>query len=584
MTQGDFLQHFIQNAPRLMWFLGAGTSRTAGMPTATDIIWDLKRKYYCRQENQDFQTHDINNKAVKARIQNYMDGKGFPGLWSPEEYSFYFDLCFSGNYEAQQKYIADALSPDKLSLNIGHRVLAALLAMGQARIIFTTNFDEVVETAYATVAASTLSTFHLEGAYAALAALNAEQFPLYAKIHGDFRYQSIKNLSADLVSNDEQIRQCFLAASNRYGLIVSGYSGRDENVRAMFREAFKQNNAFPNGLFWAAPKISDISDSVRELIELAESNGIKAFMVEAGTFDEILSRIWRQVADKPAALAAKVRPANISRVSISIPAPGTQYPVLRTNGLPVLGIPARCGQVQYAEKMSFATLSARRLQNQCDATITYADKVLFWGANEEIGKVLEGEKIEAIENVAINDPVSWIAASTFAKAFYEEGLCKAVCAGKPLALQKKGKTYFAVVNGGAENENLFEPLRQALGFKGKPGWITGTVRGLQGVRWAESVALRLEERGGSLWLMLRPDIWISPLTSRYEATDFLRDRRRYRYNPQSNAILDAWITILLGTIGKAQSVKVCAFADTDHSAIFELGTRTGYSRRVGGHG
>jgi hypothetical protein len=35
------------------WFLGAGASRSAGLPTATDIIRDLKRRYYCQQENED---------------------------------------------------------------------------------------------------------------------------------------------------------------------------------------------------------------------------------------------------------------------------------------------------------------------------------------------------------------------------------------------------------------------------------------------------------------------------------------------------------------------------------------------------
>jgi hypothetical protein len=58
LPETDFLQHYLQNAPHLMWFLGAGTSRTAGLPTATDIIWDLKHRYYCLHENQDLQSHD----------------------------------------------------------------------------------------------------------------------------------------------------------------------------------------------------------------------------------------------------------------------------------------------------------------------------------------------------------------------------------------------------------------------------------------------------------------------------------------------------------------------------------------------
>jgi len=112
-----------------------------------------------------------------------------------------------------------------------------MFAGGYARIAFTTNFDEVLELAFALVAGQNLTAFHLEGSYAALDALNAERFPIYAKVHGDFRYQSIKNLAADLVSNDKQIQRAFVAAAARYGLVVAGYSGRDENVMAMFRQA-----------------------------------------------------------------------------------------------------------------------------------------------------------------------------------------------------------------------------------------------------------------------------------------------------------------------------------------------------------
>ncbi len=96
-----------------MWFLGAGVSRSAGMPTATDIIWDLKRRYYCLKENQDFQSHGTNNQAIKRKIQEYMDSKGFPAEGSPEEYSFYFDLTFGKDYDRQQTYISDQLDSEK---------------------------------------------------------------------------------------------------------------------------------------------------------------------------------------------------------------------------------------------------------------------------------------------------------------------------------------------------------------------------------------------------------------------------------------------------------------------------------------
>ena len=85
------------------------------MPTASDDRWDLKRNLYCLEQNQDIARHDWGNKAVQARIQSYMDGKGFPSLWDPAEYSFYFERTFGDDYAAQQAYLRDALSTSKIS-------------------------------------------------------------------------------------------------------------------------------------------------------------------------------------------------------------------------------------------------------------------------------------------------------------------------------------------------------------------------------------------------------------------------------------------------------------------------------------
>jgi hypothetical protein len=320
------------------------------------------------------------------------------------------------------------------------------------------------------------------------------------------------------------------------------------------------------------------------LIALAQSKGIRAHIVETGTFDELLSRIWRQIPAKPDELDAKVRSATRAPVSVPLPAPGTEFPLLRTNALPVLGIPMRCGRIQYAEKIDFANLKERIQQNPCNATITFDGNILFWGANAEVQRVLDADKIVGIDDIEINAPEKWLAISTVAKAFFEEAICKGLCSGKPLFLRKKGATYFAVVNKDHAKDQVFAPLRDALAFNGKPGWITGTVPNLAGATWAESVALRLEVRDGEPWLLLRPDIWIAPLASRREAVDFLKSKRRYRYNPQANAILDAWIKILLGTIGSRDAVTVRGHAGTEHSPAFEVGTRTAYSRRIGGHG
>jgi SIR2-like domain len=577
MKEPDFLRHFAQNARHLMWFMGAGTSRSAGLPTATDITWDLKRRYYCAEENQDVKAHDINNKAVKRKIQSFMDGRGFPPLDSPQEYSFYFGLLFGDDRAAQQQYVVEALASSKISLTVGHRALAAMFAGGYARIAFTTNFDEVLELAFALVAGQNLTAFHLEGSYAALDALNAERFPIYAKVHGDFRYQSIKNLAADLVSNDKQIQRAFVAAAARYGLVVAGYSGRDENVMAMFRQAMAQNNAFPHGFFWTTTRLANVAPAVHDLIALATDKGINAHVVETGTFDEMLSKIWRQLPNKSPALDAQVRSGAARKVAIRLPAPGSAFPILRTNALLITTPPTMCGTVVYTEDLSYREVNDRIMTGKPNATIAFTDRLLYWGKNEEIEKVLDKAKVKSFDNLALPDPIEAMARYSFLKPFYEAGLARALCAGKPLQLEREYKTFYAVVKHDAANDDIFRPLRDVLSAFGKPGIIAGTVPGMPKVQWAEAVALNLEERNGRLFLLLRPDVWISPEIPRRDATEFIRGKKLRRWNAQSNSLLSEWIGVLLGAIG-GSSATVTSFAESEHPCSFEISTRSAYSR------
>jgi hypothetical protein len=347
---------------------------------------------------------------------------------------------------------------------------------------------------------------------------------------------------------------------------------------SMFRNALDQSNAFPHGLFWTVPRILEAESNVLELITYAKQKKVNAYLIESGTFDEMLSKIWRQLKGKPQILDDKVRTACVKKVFIPLPTPGKQYPILRTNALPVHMLPIRCGMVDLCGNITFGDIRKQIFEVKPDAVLTYTDKILFWGNRNEIVKVIPDEKIKAIKPFDFEDCSQSISASTFVKSFFQEALAKALCHEKPLFLRRKGRTYYAVVQHDATDNPLFSGLRNVLNFKGKPGYIAGNVPGLKDVTWAESVSIQLEERGGQLWVMLSPEIWIKPLAKRQEARDFLRKRRLYRYNNQSYSLLDAWIQILLGEVGSGSSIKVSCFKDAEYSAEFELGTRTAYSR------
>ena len=578
LSENDFLNNYISYQNQFMWFLGAGTSRTAGLPTATDLIWDLKIKYYCLQENQNIDLHDAKNEVIRNKVQQYMDSRGFPTLWDPTEYSFYFELLFGNDYERQQKYLIHQLSDSKVSLSVGHRALAGLIALNKARLVFTTNFDGVIERAYAAISGLSIPTFHLEGSYAALAALNQEEFPIYAKIHGDFRYKSIKNLSKDLQFNDEEIQKCFIAASTRFGAIVSGYSGRDENVMQMFQTAIRQNNAFPFGLYWLATSLKDIAPSVTKLIEDAQNIGVKAYIVEVGTFDSILSKIWNQTSNRTEEINAKVRTALTAKVDIPFGVKGKAFPILRTNALQITAVPTRCALIETATPKTYLEIKELLIKNKPDAIITRADYVVAFGAKEQVEKGLGKELISSIKSFEILDPAKLIADNKVYHSFYERAIATAICRNKPLRLHGDRTGFIISVNHFRASELIFGPLRESVKDRfATTSHLTGTVPGNSSAKWEEALHVKIEARGGALFLMIRPTIHISPIEMRKDCRDFLRSKVLKRWNENTHNILNAWIGIILGGIRDEASLEL--FEGSEFPVTFKINPRTAYSQK-----
>ena len=580
-SEAEFISHYVQNAPQIAWFLGAGTSRSAGMPTATDITWNLKRRYYCLQENQDIKSHDLNNNAVKNRIQVYLESKGFPALRSEEEYSFYFKQIFGKDYVSQQKYLATQLSPENISLNIGHRALAALIELGLTKMVFTTNFDEVLETAFAAVAEKNLPAYHLEGSYAALDALNAERFPIYAKLHGDFRYQSIKNLAVDLLENEKQIEKCFLTASNRFGVVVSGYSGRDANVMAMFRSALEQPNPFPQGLFWTTTSLSSVSEAVHNLMDFAREKNVRSEVIETGTFDIMLSKIWRQIPSSSGKLNAKVRTAQAKPVCIPRSPKGVKFPMLQMNALQICTLPNSCGSIECQPAVNFGELNNIVRNTRPDAIVTCADKVLFWGNANAVTQLFDASRIKSVSSYPLPETAWRDPSLTVLHSFIENALSEGVCRDKPLMLRKKARTYFAVVDHRMNDDLRLNSLKAAVGFGNTPGNVIGHIPGKENTYWAEALQLKVDRRDGKWWLLVEPDIWVSPLSKREEAVNFLRSKKLKRYNSQAFQLLSAWIELICGSIGQGEVVAVCFQNNAEFPAKFELSTRTAFSHLGG---
>jgi hypothetical protein len=582
MDQTTFVRKVGGSLDHFAWFLGAGASQSAGLPTAVDIIWELKTRYFCTAENQIVQTHDAQNPAVREKINAFVESRGLPVPGSAEEYSKYFELSFGDDKEAQRQFLRDALSDDKGSLAIGYRVLAALMASGVARAIFSTNFDNTLERAEAIVAGNVLQAYSLEGSHAAVAALNAEEYPLYVKLHGDFRYDKLKNLSADLQSQDAELGKCLVAAANRFGFIVVGYSGRDESVMKLLRDACEVPNAFPYGLYWLTLKNSKPLPAVVELLGFAHAKGITSELIEIETFDSVLSRLWRQLPTRDAALNAKVTRAASREVAIPLPPGGTKKPILRMNALPIVKLPSECLEISFASAKDWEELRDAGNKAGDELAFTKDGGVYAWAKKQTIRDTFQD--VRSVVPIDISNKLGNLPENLFILSMLERAVALALKRGKPLLYRTtRGRSYL-IVDKHAEDQSTFTDLSKIVDK------VHGTAPGLfttpterypekQRIEWAEAAEISIEERDGRYWLLILPTVWIWPKHGRRDATKLLDELAGKRFNEKADKILSAWLSILLPSDGRNANISLRPFDDgTDaENPEFVVNNRTAFS-------
>jgi hypothetical protein len=456
------------------------------------------------------------------------------------------------------------------------------MAAKQTRAVFTTNFDTVLERAFAEVAGGALAAYHLEGSASAIQAINNEEFPLYVKLHGDFRYDNLKNLPGDLAKQSEDLAQCLSIAGSRFGFVVIGYSGRDASVMAAFRAVFGGTNPFPHGLFWAGMKSAPVPTPVAALLAEARVRGVTAQYIEIETFDSLLLRLWRNIEDVNQELDAKVRKARLTAVDIPIPRAGVCDPLIRTNALPLISLPSQCLALSFCAPKTSEEVSMLRDKAKARIILSRSHQGWCWG-DEEVIKRTFGAELKAITPVSL--PSEQTSPNNLQlKGFIEEAIVSALAIDKPLIRRSTRHGSFLIVNPAAPREDALAPLTKVVSGTG------GNVAGLkttpidgsapEQVRWAEALRVSLEYKNGRHWLLIEPEIWIWPRFARKSAADFIDTRRKDRFNAKHDALLSAWIQIILGTATTNATISVKAFTSGSDAGnpSFAIGSRTAYTR------
>ena len=566
----DFARRFSIRGENLMWFLGAGASAAGGVPTATDMIWEFKQALFSSQlKTSPKEFSDLSNPVIRNRLQSHIDSLGrLPPIDSPEEYATLFEEVYPA--EADRRAYLDAkLAGAKPSY--GHLALATLMRARRARLIWTTNFDTLIADACAKVydTTSALTTVALDAPDVAAQVIQSNRWPLEVKLHGDFRFRRLKNTPDELRHQDTQFRKTLVESCRQFGLVVAGYSGRDDSVMDALEEAANSPNGFPHGLFWLHRGDEPPLPRVLRLLNRAKELNVEAGLVTIENFDETLRDLLRLIQDLDTAaidsFAAERRPWSAA------PAPTGRHgwPVVRLNALPVIQMPSVCRRVvcdiggtkEVREAVAGARANVIAVRSQSG--------VLAFGSDTEIRRAFAPFGPSDFDVYTL-DPSRQRYDST-ERGLLREVLTTAIESSIGLRATRRRREDLLAPRD--PTEETWEPLTRLVGN------IAGGVRGHPELKWYEGVGLRLGWADDGLWLLFEPRTVFDGINAlnKAVAADFARERTVKRYNRELNSLFDFWSAILAHGERDLRAFTIGDGID----AVFKMSSATGFSRRLG---
>ncbi|APX76313.1 Uncharacterised protein [Achromobacter insolitus] len=606
LTGPQFASTFCLRPEQFAWFLGAGASAAAGIPTGYSMILDFKKRLFCQLSRISLREVDANDPLWQQRIDLFFSTRSeLPAPDDPTEYARAFEAIYP-TAEDRRIYIEKAVTMGTPSF--AHRVLAALLTTRRIPCVFTTNFDQLVETA-ATLTdqlvsaneRANMTTAAIDNAERAERCLRESSWPFLAKLHGDFQSVELKNTTDELREQDVRMRRALGAACARFGLVVVGYSGRDESVMAALTEVLTQPNAFPGGIYWVTRSASSVLPAVSELLVKAAQAGVTTAIVESPTFDELAGDIIDGIS-LPPVLLQHVQESRPTQILAELPLPAREqrsFPVLQCSAIPILSMPkkARCIEIDTV----ITTVRARELVRDAKARAVVASvgrDIAAFGADAELLRAFApvGGKIAGTIDLH-PDTDSW------ALGLLYDALTWAISRGRPLLPRLRRKGHAIIVASGlptdspervAARKEKLSHLRQAYSTP-----LSGTVE-RYGYPFSEGVQIRLDCVADRWWCAFEPFTYVElPRTEAGDGTshdegddnvasfvrranpimDWQRERWAGRRNKEWARLIAGWARLLPGSHdGVVKAIGLREDSGPGQDAEFRLSPVTAWSR------
>jgi len=357
------------------------------------------------------------------------------------------------------------------------------------------------------------------------------------KLHGDYRYDKLQNTADELQELDAHVRSTLIDICQESGLIVVGYSGRDESIMSALEEAANAGG-LRYGLYWCVREGGHANGRVQALVERVVQQTNRGGIVEIPGFDELLVRIYRQsglrdpdIERKAEILFEQRRPFNLE-IAERFTKP------LKVNAIQVVEYPTSPYKFQ-TNIRDWQELRATIGQQNIAAGLL-GGHVIAFGNRERIRTTFAGKITGPIEVTDIKPYDLRLTDSVMMGLFYD-------MIGQSLVskwgLRKVGRDLFY----------LPDPKRRdasrAFRFThGDSEYTVNVAANSSGNVLNEAFSLQLDFHEDTLWFVLEPTIVVTsdgislaPVDQRRYLTNQEVSRR---YNPRAHLMLLFWIYYL----------------------------------------
>jgi tetratricopeptide (TPR) repeat protein len=264
------------------FLIGAGTSKSANIPTSEELIEKWRKECYedCNPEE------DIEDWVETQEMQNIGQRQS--------QYGYWFERLHPTPGERRQRIQELVEDADTTP---GHIILASLMSDEGERnyvpVTLTPNFDDLLFDAFYLYLEHRPQLIN-HRAVAPEFKLTRND-PAIVKLHGDYLYSNLHNTDEETESLEESMETAVGQTVGEYGLVAIGYGGNDESIMAALRDAeFSEY-----GLYWCVMEPDDgesiksqLSEEVQELLRETES-----YVVPIKGFVTLMLKFEQEIAD-----------------------------------------------------------------------------------------------------------------------------------------------------------------------------------------------------------------------------------------------------------------------------------------------